>query len=65
MLKQYELLDEESRSVLVVWLEQDPRVKLRKLITLKEVPDRKWRVMKIFDQTVERSDIKRGWNNNI
>ena len=65
MLKQYQLEDEESRSILIVWLERDSRVKVGTELTLKETPDRRWRVLNIYDTQLERSDIKRGWNNNI
>lgn len=65
MLKQYQLVEEDSNSVLLVWLEYDNRVKEGSLISLKEVPERKWRVVNIYDTRLERNDIKRGWNNNI
>ena len=65
MLRQHQLIDEESHSVLLVWLDHDPRVKEGSLISLKEVPDRKWRVVNIYPTSLQRTDIKRGWNNNI
>lgn len=65
MLKQYELKDPESESTMVCWLEHDPRVKLHSMLSLKEIPGVLWVVAKIYEGERNRSDIKRGWNNNI
>jgi hypothetical protein len=65
MLKQYVLQERESQSVMVCWLEIDPRVKVGTVLTLKEIPDRTWVVSDVFTAVKDRTDIKRGWHNNI
>lgn len=64
MLKQYVLFEADSCSEMLCWLD-DPRLKHGSLVTLKEIPDRVWQVTEIYDRTLDRKDIKRGWNNNI
>lgn len=50
-------------NLMTCWVE--PKVKVGNLVTLKDTdePSRLWEVLRVGREH-ERSDIKRGWNNN-
>jgi hypothetical protein len=55
----------EEQAEMTCWLDLPSALRVGTEITLKEVPNRRWKIAHIYEQKVERGDIKRGWNNNI
>ena len=62
MRRQYELVEVNGEAVMIVWLPVDPRVKLRSVITIKEIPDTKWLVTEVFVTEQPDQEFHRKWN---
>lgn len=60
-LRQVELFDAETHATLHCWLDVDPRIKQRAIVTLKGVPNRRWIVMRVYQTVRDESDVYRGW----
>ena len=65
LIQQFELHDVDSGSVLFTWLPVEWKLKVYSVVTLKEIPNRKWVVRKCYETTMPRHSLNRGWNNNI
>lgn len=61
-LNQVELYDANCQSRLVCWLPVDSRIKRRAILTLKEIPDRDWIVLRVFKTQIEDADMNRRWS---
>jgi hypothetical protein len=70
MLKQYLLQTptigccSDFAAQTLCWLEEMPTLKRGTRVTLKE-DGRIWTILHVYDTRLDRSDIKRGWHNNI
>ena len=71
-LRQYRLISIPDRREKLCWLDATLRIgqtlTLKQLVGVQQIPvdrEKRWYVADAYEQVVEASDIKRGWNNNI
>jgi hypothetical protein len=55
---------ESDTARLTCWVDQDHRVQVGSVISLKGDDDRRWNVVRVSNPH-SASDIKHGWSNNI
>lgn len=63
MLRQFVLRHDSDE--MVCWLEYERALRPGTTLTLKETDGVRWTVAHVYSTALQRSDIKRGWSNNI